>query len=240
MLVNISDVCFAYKKHQNVISNFNLNIEPLTIHAILGHNGAGKTTLFKLIMGILRHEIGSITINKSYISRKKEISYVPESQGLYMDLSVKENLEFRYRLSDQSNNGMAERIDYLLDIFGISDKKNEQVKFLSQGLTKRAALSCAIVGRPKLLIMDEPTNGVDPASLEILSLVLQQLKNNETSIILSSHDLGFVRQVATEITIINNGQNVYNGLNTNLDEATLKKIYFSNTKEDKLLNYEQL
>lgn len=240
MLIRISNLNYSYKTHKNVINDLSMNINSGKIHAILGHNGAGKTTLFKLIAGVLRYKNGSIMINKSLIADKRKISLIPETHGVYSDLTVQENLEFRYRLSKQPVEDMSSRINLLLDVFGLANRNNEQIKFLSQGLTRRVVLSCAIIGKPKLLIMDEPTNGVDPASLEILTKVLRQLKENGTSILISSHDLNFVRNIADEITIINEGTNVYHGSNSELDEFKLKTIYFSYTKEENLVDYAAL
>lgn len=240
MLINIKNVFFSYNKKTNAINGLNLKIKLNTIHAILGHNGAGKTTLFKLIMGILRCKDGSIVINKDIVDNKRDISRMTEFNGFYSELTVYENLVFRYQISNQPLQSMTKRIELILKTFDLTDEKNHLVKNLSQGLKKRTALACAIIGKPKLLMLDEPTNGVDPKSFEVLIKVLLQLKKNGTHIIVSSHNLNFVTKVADEITIINEGKDVYHGSTKDLDEKNLQELYFSYTNEDEEDDYDDL
>lgn len=240
MLIIIENISFSYKKRNKVLTSVSLKVKQNTIHAILGHNGSGKTTLFKLIMGLEKYNNGTIIINEAVIDKKNEVCYMPEFNGFYSELSIYENMVFRYQMSSQSLSSMSDRIILLLKVFGLYEIKDNVVNKLSQGLKKRTALACAIIGKPKLLILDEPTNGVDPKSFQVLIKVLLQLKKTGTTILVSSHNLDFVTKIADEITIINEGKNVYQCSIETLNEEQLKHIYFSYTKEDEAVNYENI
>ena len=240
MLLYLRNVSFAYKKNIEVLSNINMEISENQIHAILGHNGAGETTLMMLISGNLKLKSGGITFNSNFVDNKKDISFVPDIGGFFGSLTVWENLRFRYLISNQSENEMKDRMDLLINMFGLTDYANEQGKKLSSGLKKRLSLACALIHRPKVLLLDEPTNGVDPTTNDMLVKILNKLKEKGTHILLNSHDIPFVSKVADDITIINKGKIVFKGSTSELNEDDLNKLYFENTESAENKLYEDI
>lgn len=239
MILDIENMTFAYKKNHMVIDNANLKIEENQVLALLGQNGAGKTTIFLLISGYLKLQTGTIRFNSKLIHSRKQISFVPETGGFFSSLTVFENLRFRYLLSELPEKLMQERISYLCDVFDLNENKNKVGKNLSHGTKKRLSLACAIVSKPKLLLLDEPTNGVDPVTKEVLRKIIIALKSNGTTIIVSSHDLPFVQDIADKITIIDHGKIILYG-ETSLSDFNLQSIYMEHLSEGSEVSYEEL
>lgn len=240
MLLYLKDVSFAYKKNVDVLSDINMEVLENEIHAVLGHNGAGKTTLMMLISGNLKLKSGNITFNSDFVDNKRDISFVPDTGGFFGSLTVWENLRFRYLISNQPENGMRDRIDLLINMFGLTEHVSKQGKKLSSGLKKRLSLACALVHKPKVLLLDEPTNGVDPTTNDILIKILTKLKDKRTHILLNSHDLSFVSRVADDITIIHKGVIVCRRTISGLNEEDLNHLYFENTESTESELYEDI
>lgn len=241
MLINIENVSYIYRKNKlKALKNIDLKFSEHQTHAVLGHNGAGKTTLFLLMSGYLKLQSGRITYNSKFIDNKKEIAYVPESGGFFGSLTVWENLRFRYLISEQPEQDMHERINLLIETFGLDEKINMQGKSLSTGLKKRLALACAFVHKPKILLLDEPTNGIDPTTYDMLVKILNSQKKKGHHILFNSHDLVFVSEVADDISILNQGKVVCHQELENLDIEQLKQLYFENTESFEDERYEDI
>lgn len=240
MLIYLKNVSYAYKKSIPVLANINMEVSQNQIHAVLGHNGAGKTTLFKLISGNLKLKNGCITFNSNFVDNKRDIAFVPDTGGFFGSLTVWENLRFRYLISNQPENDMRDRINLLINMFGLTEYVNIQGKNLSSGLKKRLSLACAMVLKPKVLLLDEPTNGVDPTTYDMLIKILNKLKAKGTHILLNSHDLTFVSRVADDITILHKGEIVCQRTMDKLDEEKLSHLYFENTEKVKDELYEDI
>lgn len=230
-MIEFRDVSFQYSKKRLVIENLNLSIPTDEVHGLLGHNGAGKTTLFRLILGIINPISGFVRIDNELPQRYKvHMSYMPETNGIYEKLTVAQNIEFRARAAKMKQGDIIGRTNELLTALFLEERKNDLAGTLSNGLKKRLGLACAVVYHPKLLLLDEPTNGIDPESMEVLLLILQQIKKTGTGLLVSSHNLDFVEELADSVSIIENGQLVFSN---NLDNTyeSVKNLYFSELKK---------
>jgi len=196
------------------------------IWGILGHNGAGKTTLARLILGLLPPNKGAIQT-----SFQKSVSYLPESNGIYEKLTCYDNLIFRGEISGLSTEASKRRADNLLKELTLSNKKNERAAVLSQGMKKRLGLGCALMNPGNLIMLDEPTNGLDPESLEIIRKMISSFSGTESIVLINSHDLETVSQVCSHFMILQNGQKIYVADNNGNNKQSIKEIYLGVVKE---------
>ena len=175
--------------------------------AILGPNGAGKSTTLKMIAGILKPTRGSIIFNKHPWKRSdlSNIGALIETPPLYGNLTARENLKVRTELLNISDG----RIDEVLEISGLTGTGKKRAGQFSMGMKQRLGIAIALLNNPKLLILDEPTNGLDPVGIEELRNLIRQFPKQGMTVILSSHILSEVEQIADYIGIICNGKLEY-------------------------------
>lgn len=204
-------------ENQKALDEINLTIEKGKIIAILGADGSGKTTLLRVIIGLLcidRGEISVLNFNPE-ISKKelvKMLGYMPQKFGLYEDLTVIENLNLYSKLKKAENN-----FDELLEFTNLKPFKNRLAKNLSGGMKQKLGLACALMGEPKLLVLDEPSVGVDPLSrIELLELVKKMI-NNKTTVIWSSSYLDEAYNFDFSV-ILNKGKIIFQGNTKTLGE----------------------
>lgn len=185
-MLNVSKVT---KKYGKVIANEDISFEIADgqIGVLLGPNGAGKSTIIKCIIGFLKYQ-GEVTINGNLnksIEAKKLMGYVPEIPSLYPNLTVDEHLEFiarTYKLT-----GYKEYKEELLRRFELDDKKKKFGDELSKGMQQKLSICCGLLPRPKLILFDEPMIGLDPHAIKELKFMLQELKDEGASILVSTH-----------------------------------------------------
>ena len=191
------------------VSDINFEIKKGEIIGFLGPNGAGKSTIMNILTGYLSMTQGTVTIDGYDIvdypeQAKKRIGYLPEIPPLYTDMKVREYLEFIYDLK-KVKFPKKPHIDEVLKLVKITDVQNRLIKNLSKGYKQRVGFGAALVGNPDVLILDEPTVGLDPKQIiEIRSLITKLGKNH--TIILSSHILSEIQAVCERIIIINRGR----------------------------------
>jgi len=233
-VVKFENVFFSYNKRDLVINNVDLNIAQGQIHGILGHNGAGKTTTFRLLLGLLKPKSGLIQCD-GFVSEDRNfprglISYMPESIGIYEKLTGFQNLEFRARTARVPHSQIRPKSKELLKSLRLLNRAHERAGYWSNGMKKRLSLACALISQPKLLLLDEPTSGIDPESLSIIRQILKKINNQGTTIILSSHDLNSVEKICTHISILQYGKLIYTGvLDGNI--SSLEEFYLKHTKK---------
>lgn len=208
-------------KNQIVVDNTSLSIRKNSVFGLLGPNGAGKSTMLKMITGIMTPNSGEILFENRPWSRAdlKDIGALIESPAVYPNLTAMENLKVActlYGLSDTR----AEEVLNIIDLENVGKKK---VKNFSMGMKQRLGIGIAIINKPKLLILDEPTNGLDPIGIEELRKLIRSFPPQGMTVILSSHILSEVAQVADEIGIISNGIIGYTGKINKKDD--LEKIF---------------
>ncbi|MCT4606144.1 MAG: ABC transporter ATP-binding protein [Marinisporobacter sp.] len=199
------------KKYKNKIAvdGLNIHVRKGEIYGFLGENGAGKTTTLRMIMGLVKPTSGSIEIfGEDHDSKKLEhlerIGSIIEFPGFYPHLTAKENLEIHRRLMGVQGRKC---IDEALEVAGIEDSKNRRVKEFSLGMKQRLGIARALLHHPELLILDEPTNGLDPIGIkEIRELILDLANKKNISVLISSHNLSEIQQMANTIGIIHKGK----------------------------------
>ncbi|MCB2358101.1 ABC transporter ATP-binding protein [Clostridium estertheticum] len=196
-------------KGVSVVDNLNINIEKGEIYGFLGQNGAGKTTTLRMLMGLIKLSEGEVELfGQNNYSKKiyKKIGSLIEYPGFYPNLTAEENLEIHRRMAGIEN---IEYIKEALEIVGLNydEIKNKKVKNYSLGMKQRLGISRAILHKPELLILDEPTNGLDPLGIRDIREILLELKNKKgITIIISSHILSEIEHIATKIGVIHRGK----------------------------------
>ena len=211
---------------QTALDNINLNIKKNEIVGLLGPNGAGKSTLMKSITGVLKIETGQILfqgrdISQSPIESKKNIGFLPENNPLYQDMFVKEYLNFVANIHKISS----KRVEEVIDLVGITPEKSKKISQLSKGYKQRVGLAQAIIHQPDLLILDEPTNGLDPNQIIEIRNLIKEISHEKT-IILSTHIMQEVEALCSRVILIHKGRIIqdcsiedFKGKFQNLEEA---------------------
>ena len=235
-MLQIKYLTKTYKKF-DAVKDLNLTIGEGEIGVLVGPNGAGKSTTIKCIAGLLKY-VGNITIdghsNKS-IEGKKIFSYVPELPGLFPLLTVREHIHFMAKAY-----GLDDYDDYaneLFEIFDLSDKTEKFGSELSKGMQQKLSLCCALITKPKLLLLDEPLIGLDPKAIKELRNLLLRLKSEGVSMIVSTHLLDSVDELWDRLIIMNKGTVVFSKTRTefetdeNMSTKSLEEIFFNVTEE---------
>ena len=231
-IVEVSNIFFKYND-EYVLNDISFNIQKGEIIGVLGHNGAGKTTLFRNIMGLFSPNKGEIHFKEN----PSHISYLPDNNGIYKNLTVMENLTFRAKLAGINNKEIKDISSKLLKRFNLFKIKNKKGRELSTGLKKRLGLSCALISNSNIIILDEPTNGIDPESLNILIELLVELKEKGYTLLISSHNLEFINKIASKVVILQEGEIVFNEKLENCKE-NLNEIYLKYTREKEVIDYD--
>lgn len=206
--LQIQNVTKTFGK-KTAVDNVSFDIYPGEVFGFLGPNGAGKTTIIKMIMGFFRPDNGTIIINgfnrkTHYEAAMSSIGGIVENPEMYNSLSARLNLQMYARLHDSVTK---ERIDEVLELVGLSDRADEPVKKYSLGMKQRIGLAQALLHRPKVLILDEPTNGLDPAGIHLLRDILTHCAHEEgVAVMVSSHLLSEIQVMCDRIGIINHGK----------------------------------
>jgi bacitracin transport system ATP-binding protein len=210
-----------YYKNKKAVDGVNIHVRKGDIYGFLGQNGAGKTTTIKMIMGLIKPSNGEVSLFGQRIelgqnSHYGRIGSVIEAAGFYPNLTAAENLDIHMRLMGVTNRNY---LNEALELTGLTEVKNKKVKGFSLGMKQRLGISRALLHRPELLILDEPTNGLDPVGIkEVRKLVLDLSEKRKITVFISSHILSEIQQIATVIGIIHNG-----ALIEEIDYETLKK-----------------
>lgn len=203
------------------VNNLSFSVGGAEIFGLLGPNGAGKSTTIKMMVGLLRPDSGSIKIGGHDISQdpvqaKNILAYVPEKGYIYEKLTAWEYLTFIRGLYSMEENRFNENAVSYLEIFGLSDWKNELIGNFSMGMKQRLLLSAAFMRNPRVIILDEPHNGLDPKGVRLLKDMLFRLRDEGTTILLSTHIIAIAEQICYKIAIMNRGTVVAQGTNEDL------------------------
>ncbi len=213
---------------RKVLDRISFNVKKQSIHGFLGPNGAGKTTTMKIIANLLRPDEGEVRIDGKALnladkSFHQKIGFLLEVPPLYGDLKVREYLKFIATLKRVSSDQLKSRIDYCVDVLDLAEVENRLIENLSRGFKQRVGIAQAIIHMPEIVLLDEPTIGLDPQTVvEIRNLILK-LKEEHT-ILLSSHLLHEMSLVCDEVTIIGKGKILESGkiekLRSKINEST--------------------
>ena len=207
-ILKTDNLCKYFKK-QKAVDNVSITVRENSIYGLLGPNGAGKSTTMKMITGMLRPTNGKVLFNGHDWTRKdlEQIGALIETPPLYDNLSAAENLEVRAKLLGVPK----ARIDEVLEIVDLQNTGRKKAGQFSMGMKQRLGIAIALLNNPKLLILDEPTNGLDPIGIQELRSLIRSFPSQGITVILSSHILSEVQLIADDIGIISNGILGYEG-----------------------------
>ena len=208
IILETKRLCKTFKKQQ-AVKDVSISVQRNSIYGLLGPNGAGKSTLLKMITGMLRPTSGKVFFDGHKWSRKdlSKIGSLIESAPLYENLTAKENLKVRTTVFGLPDS----RIDEVLSIVELKDTGKKRAGQFSMGMKQRLGIAIALLNNPKLLILDEPTNGLDPFGIQELRELIRSFPSKGITVILSSHILSEVEQIADHIGIISGGVLGYEG-----------------------------
>ena len=208
-IIEIKNLQKSFKKQQ-VLKNISLSIPENCVYGLLGPNGAGKSTLLKMITGLLRPDSGQIIFQGHPWSRKdlKDIGGLIETPPVYENLSAWENLKVRALILGETEARMRE----VLEIADLTDTGNKPAGKFSLGMKQRLGIAIALLGHPKLLVLDEPVNGLDPLGIQELRHLIRSFPDQGITVLVSSHILSEIQQTADYIGIIANGKLGYEGI----------------------------
>lgn len=208
IILETKNLCKTFKK-QDANKDISISVKRNSIYGLLGANGAGKSTLLKMITGMLRPTSGEILFDGHKWNRKdlSEIGSLIESAPLYENLTAKENLKVRTTVLGLPDS----RIEEVLSIVELKGTGMKRAGQFSMGMKQRLGIAIALLNNPKFLILDEPTNGLDPFGIQELRELIKSFPKEGITVILSSHMLSEVEQVADHIGIISNGILGYQG-----------------------------
>ena len=208
------------------VDNINFEIEEGEIIGFLGPNGAGKSTTMNMITGFIEPTSGRIMIDGYDISKKpkkakKQIGYMPEGVPLYSDLTVKEFVTYMAELKKVARKEKKEKVQQAIKETGLEEVQNKLIRNLSRGYKQRVSMAGALVSNPKVIILDEPTVGLDPKQVTEIRTLIKEL-GKEHTVILSSHILSEVSQICNRVIIINNGKIIAVDTPENLEKKVVK------------------
>jgi len=235
-LIKVENITKKYGNY-TAVDNMNFEIKEGEIVGFLGPNGAGKTTTMSMITGFIEPTSGSIEINGYNVSKKakkakREIGYMPETTPLYNELTPKEFIGYMAELKRVPKKEKKAEVERVLKAVGIEEVQNKLIRNLSRGFKQRVSLAGALVGNPKVLILDEPTVGLDPKQVTHIRSLIKSLGKDHT-VILSSHILSEVSQICEKVIIINKGKLIAIDTPENLEDKTEGENVLLVTVEDR-------
>lgn len=215
MILHAENVIKRYQSNL-ALDYFSLDIEEGEVIGLLGPNGAGKTTFIKALIGLLPVDEGEITVfgltqdgkNKEI---RRQIGYVTQEITIYEEMTARENLEFFGGLYGLKKDKLATRIIEVAEIIGLKDKLNQKAKQFSGGMKRRLNIGCSLLHEPRLLIMDEPTVGIDPQSRNYILEFVKKAQKSGMTIIYTSHYIEEVEAVASRVIIMDQGHQIATG-----------------------------
>lgn len=237
--LEISRISFSYHsaadksvsgRNEYALHNFSMSIEQGRFHALLGPNGAGKTTLMKIITGILRGYGGEVFVLGNKMPDNTALTSIgcaPQAISLYMSLTALENLHFFGVMANLTDEQIAERSNYVLAQTGLIDHAKKLISTYSGGMQRRLNLAVALLHSPKLLLLDEPTVGVDPQSRNHIYETLKMFNASGMTILLSTHIMEEAARLCSSVTLLDRGEVIFNGSMSAIDN--LEKFFLEKT-----------
>jgi len=212
-MIRVKNLDFSYRKGEKIIDNLSFNVPENSIFGFLGANGSGKTTAIRLLLNLCKPSAGEVLINNkkissNYLELYKNIGTLIESPTFYGHLTGRENLKVLSNFYEVDSY----RIDKVLDLVGILYAKDKKTKDYSLGMKQRLGIASSILHNPKILILDEPLNGLDPKGIsEIRNLFLKFQKEDKKTILISSHLLNEIENTCSDVCIIDKGKKLFTG-----------------------------
>lgn len=208
-MIEINNITKKYGRF-TAVDNISFNVDKGQVVGFLGPNGAGKTTTLKMLTGYLPATKGTATIGghdifTDSINARRKIGYMPENVPLYDDMRVKEYLKYRAQLKGLRGSDVKKQLGHVLETCGLSHMRKRMIKTLSKGYRQRVGLADALIHQPDLLILDEPTNGLDPNQIRSIRELIKRLGESYT-VLISTHILSEVEMIADHVIIIDSGK----------------------------------
>ena len=233
---NIIEIEGLHKSYSDykALDNINLSIGESKIFGLLGPNGAGKTTLIRIINQILEPDQGVVRFAGELLSRKHihSIGYLPEERGLYKKMKVGEQVLYLAQLKGLSKKDAKQKLSFWFEKLGVGNWWNKKVEDLSKGMAQKIQFITTVLHEPKVLILDEPLSGLDPVNSLLIKNEILELKKNNTSIILSTHDMNSVEEICEDVAIINHSKKILQGsineIKKNYEENLWTILYSGN------------
>lgn len=229
--LDISSITFSYEGASvNALQDFSLTVACGRIQALLGPNGAGKSTLMRIITGQLRNYSGNVCIFGTKMPDRSallSIGYAPQPISLYTALTARENLRFFGAMAGLPDEQIVLRSEIVLEQTGLTGHAEEQVMSYSGGMQRRLNLAVALMHSPKLLLLDEPTVGVDPQSRNHIYDTLMELNAAGMTILLSTHIMEEAQRLCSSVTLADKGGVIFNGPMSGIDN--LEKFFLEKT-----------
>ena len=223
------------------VNDINLEVNKGEIFGILGPNGAGKSTLIGMICGLIKRTSGEIVYEEKETKTRKfkeNIGIVPQDFALYWDLTAEEDIEFFCSLYGFRGKDLKRRVNKVLDFVGLTDVRNKRAAEFSGGMKRRLNIGCAIAHSPKLIIMDEPTVGIDPQSRNHILKSVLKLRDEGATVIYTSHYMQEVDDICDRIAIVDKGNVIAEGTSEELKNLIGDKRVFNITVKEKIDNFE--
>ncbi|MCM1319152.1 MAG: ATP-binding cassette domain-containing protein [Muribaculaceae bacterium] len=221
-ILQVSNLTKAYGDHK-ALDDFSLSVEKGAIFGLLGPNGAGKTTLLRIINTILVPDSGEVLIDGQPAKlgiTTRNIGYMPEERGLYPKMRVDEQIMYFGLLKGADKQTLRKNMDEYMDIFNIpASDRHRRVEELSKGNQQKVQILATVVHQPQLIILDEPFSGFDPINGRLLTQLISRLQEQESTIILSSHNMPAIEEMATHIALINKGKLLVEGVVDDIKES---------------------
>lgn len=247
LIVQTDGLYFSYSESKQDIKDVNLEIPQGSVYGFLGPNGSGKTTTIRLLLGLLNKDRGSISLfdkslQKDRIECLANVGALIENPSLYEHLNAIENLSISANYRGTISKG---RIDEVLEIVKLTHAKKKKVKAFSLGMKQRLGLAISLLSNPKLLILDEPTNGLDPKGIIEMRQLIKELNQEQgITIFVSSHLLAEIEKTCTHVGIINDGEIIFQdtvkALKSSKEGKILLEIETSNTEKSQKILKEKI
>ncbi len=196
------------------VDDLDLTVRENQVFGLLGPNGSGKSTTIKILLGLLRPTVGETSIfgqSSSIVDSRQNVGYLPEAPDFYRFLTARELIRFFGKLSGLRGRFLRERTAEVLEAVGLTDAADRRINTYSKGMLQRTGLAQALVHNPRLVILDEPTAGVDPLGAEAIAKVIQSLKDQGKTVLLCSHLLTQVERLCDAVAIVHKGRCVLQG-----------------------------
>ncbi len=228
------------KNYKNVIAlnGVDLNIDKQDVFGLLGYNGAGKSTLIKILVGLVNSNSGSVFINNYDVSKDHETAskyfgYLPELPHFFPNMTASEYLNYLCKLENIDN----KNINYLIDLVGLSSEKKKKTIAYSQGMRQRLGFATALLNDSELLILDEPTNGLDPGGRNDFKNIIKNLNSEGKTVVISSHLLNEIEAICNKVAIIDKGEIIQTGetkaLIKNKNYKSLEELFLKEMRRTK-------
>ncbi|QNS41344.1 ABC transporter ATP-binding protein [Chryseobacterium manosquense] len=226
------------------LDNFSIDVPEASIYGLLGPNGAGKTTFIRIINQITQADSGEVFINQQKLNPEhiKQIGYMPEERGLYKNMSVGDQILYFGELKGMNKNDALSQAKYWFEQLEIDQWWKKKLSELSKGMAQKIQFVVTVLHRPKLLILDEPFSGFDPVNANLIKDQILNLKNNGTTIILSTHRMESVEEMCDYVALINQSKKVLDGKVFDVREKFKKNIFgitLSDVDSEKFENFKK-